>query len=449
MSGFIGSHSAASTSAEEEALIKRALAASRASGAASRASGAGSGAGGPGPVGTARVGTHSAARTNAEEKRQIEWALAASRASGAGSGAGSGLPPGWSAERTDEGEVYYEHTDANIPNQWEVPTVNTVKKIRAGAGGAGAAASSGAGAAGAGGAGAAGAGGAGAAGAGGAGAAAAEHLTPNQYLERYPRPATVDSQAEQVYGDYLTELDNFYAKITEKIGPLRSSISITEIIPHKEGMGGLFHGNALAAATPEILKYYNIRLIIQATGDRQEKELIRAGLARMDTSQRPLILELDMEDNENQSLDTILQKSLEYLPHGQLRLLDLMLAVRNEGSNILVNCSVGMSRSTAVVLMHLMDPRAENMDLLDAWRFLKYKRPVIFPNYGFIQKLRAYEQRIRGTNTVSDELIAKHSLYRIQEGGKKRRSLKTRKRRHRKVKKTRRRTLASSRVKRQ
>ena len=351
------------------------------------------------------------------------------------------LPPGWSAERTDEGEVYYEHTDANIPNQWEVPTVNTVKKIRAGAGGAGAA--------GAGGAGAAGAGGAGAAGAGGAGAAAAEHLTPNQYLERYPRPATVDSQAEQVYGDYLTELDNFYAKITEKIGPLRSSISITEIIPHKEGMGGLFHGNALAAATPEILKYYNIRLIIQATGDRQEKELIRAGLARMDTSQRPLILELDMEDNENQSLDTILQKSLEYLPHGQLRLLDLMLAVRNEGSNILVNCSVGMSRSTAVVLMHLMDPRAENMDLLDAWRFLKYKRPVIFPNYGFIQKLRAYEQRIRGTNTVSDELIAKHSLYRIQEGGKKRRSLKTRKRRHRKVKKTRRRTLASSRVKRQ
>ena len=441
MSGFIGSHSAASTSAEEEALIKRALAASRASGAASRASGAGSGAGGPGPVGTARVGTHSAARTNAEEKRQIEWALAASRASGAGSGAGSGLPPGWSAERTDEGEVYYEHTDANIPNQWEVPTVNTVKKIRAGAGGAGAAASSGAGAA--------GAGGAGAAGAGGAGAAAAEHLTPNQYLERYPRPATVDSQAEQVYGDYLTELDNFYAKITEKIGPLRSSISITEIIPHKEGMGGLFHGNALAAATPEILKYYNIRLIIQATGDRQEKELIRAGLARMDTSQRPLILELDMEDNENQSLDTILQKSLEYLPHGQLRLLDLMLAVRNEGSNILVNCSVGMSRSTAVVLMHLMDPRAENMDLLDAWRFLKYKRPVIFPNYGFIQKLRAYEQRIRGTNTVSDELIAKHSLYRIQEGGKKRRSLKTRKRRHRKVKKTRRRTLASSRVKRQ
>jgi hypothetical protein len=101
--------------------------------------------------------------------------------------------------------------------------------------------------------------------------------------------------------------------------------------------------------------------------------------------------------------------------------------------------------------MHLMDRRAENMDLLDAWRFLKYKRPVIFPNYGFIQKLRAYEQRIRGTNTVSDELIAKHSLYQIQEGqegGKKRRSLKTRKRRHRKVKKTRRRTLASSRVKR-
>jgi len=69
------------------------------------------------------------------------------------------------------------------------------------------------------------------------------------------------------------------------------------------------------------------------------------------------------------------------------------------------------------------------MSLLEAWRFLKYKRPIIFPNDGFVEKLRDYEISIKKakTSSVSDALLMKHPMKKFQGGGKKRRSSKTRK----------------------
>lgn len=57
-------------------------------------------------------------------------------------------------------------------------------------------------------------------------------------------------------------------------------------------------------------------------------------------------------------------------------------------------------------LMRIDDEK--NMSFLNAWRFLKFKRPIILPNYSFLTQLKRYEGEYRGQNTVSTELIRQH-----------------------------------------
>jgi protein-tyrosine phosphatase len=272
-------------------------------------------------------------------------------------------------------------------------------------------------------------------------AAAGPGLSPAVFLQRFPSPPDLQAQARDIFGDYLGVAD-IHSKVDQKIAEVTAAdVSISEVIPPSQGRGGLYHGNAGAAANAQTLRQYNIRLIIQTTVDHEPKQRIRAALAQIPEASRPLILELDMVDNEHQRLDAVLSKALAYEPHGNLTLLDLMRTVREDGGNILVNCTVGMSRSTAIVLMHLMDRRSENMRLLDAWRFLKMKRPLIFPNYGFVQQLQQYEVSTRGApGSVSRELLALHPLAQFYQGGyrKLRRSKKTRKTRRHNKKKSRR-----------
>jgi predicted protein tyrosine phosphatase len=197
---------------------------------------------------------------------------------------------------------------------------------------------------------------------------------------------------------------------------------LTEIVSPVKGRGGLFQGNATAAATPEVLLTNNIGLVVQASADPEPKALIRDAIATMG-DRAPFILELDMRDTGNDSLAAAEAKRLQYEPHGMLQLLALMRTVRNDGRSVLVNCSVGVSRSTSVVLMHLMDPEGENMPLLDAFRFLKMKRPIVIPNYGLLRELMAFEQRTRGgSTTISQAVLKLHPEAKFQGGSKRRRN---------------------------
>ena len=55
-----------------------------------------------------------------------------------------------------------------------------------------------------------------------------------------------------------------------------------------------------------------------------------------------------------------------------------------------------------------MDPRGENMPLLDAWRHVKRRRPLAFPNVGFLVQLMKYERRVRGSSSVPVDLVINH-----------------------------------------
>jgi protein tyrosine phosphatase (PTP) superfamily phosphohydrolase (DUF442 family) len=63
------------------------------------------------------------------------------------------------------------------------------------------------------------------------------------------------------------------------------------------------------------------------------------------------------------------------------------------GDRILVHCHMGISRSSTVVLLHLMLNRG--MTLTGAQAHLKKLRPVVQPNAGFMRFLMATDSRLR------------------------------------------------------
>ena len=90
----------------------------------------------------------------------------------------------------------------------------------------------------------------------------------------------------------------------------------------------------------------------------------------------------------------------------------------NDGA-ALVHCQVGMSRSASVVIAYLM--YSEKMSLHAAFVFVKGKRPVTAPNYGFMEQLVEYEQQLFNGKITFDLIKYKQhrfkdaSLFELQE----------------------------------
>ncbi len=76
-----------------------------------------------------------------------------------------------------------------------------------------------------------------------------------------------------------------------------------------------------------------------------------------------------------------------------------------EGKDVLVNCSIGASRSVSYTILYLMT--VGNIGFLDAYYLLQEKRPEIGPTFGFIAGLLKYEKELieQGAITNSFTLI--------------------------------------------
>ena len=75
---------------------------------------------------------------------------------------------------------------------------------------------------------------------------------------------------------------------------------------------------------------------------------------------------------------------------------------RKANSNILVHCTMGMSRSSTIVIAYLM--KFKGMRLSEAMAFTKDRRPVASPNTGFMSQLIEYEVELFGSPTIDLEL---------------------------------------------
>jgi protein-tyrosine phosphatase len=76
---------------------------------------------------------------------------------------------------------------------------------------------------------------------------------------------------------------------------------------------------------------------------------------------------------------------------------------------VLVNCMAGVSRSTTIVLAYLM--RYHNLNLKDAFIYVRNKRNQICPNKKFMEYLFEEEQKIFGCNSLSYKEFIKLFYY--------------------------------------
>ncbi|CCM05505.1 uncharacterized protein FIBRA_07728 [Fibroporia radiculosa] len=97
---------------------------------------------------------------------------------------------------------------------------------------------------------------------------------------------------------------------------------------------------------------------------------------------------------ESYRLDILDSTTADIRPHleATVRWIDDRL---RKGTNVLVHCQQGMSRSAAIVIAYLI--YTQNMTYDAAFDFVRRKRACIKPNAGFVKALQEWEKKWRST----------------------------------------------------
>ena len=74
------------------------------------------------------------------------------------------------------------------------------------------------------------------------------------------------------------------------------------------------------------------------------------------------------------------------------------------GKNILIHCQLGISRSTTCLIAYMI--KYMGYSTVTALQFVKSKRPHIMPNFGFLQQLKNYEEKVK---YEKDDLIEENN----------------------------------------
>ena len=64
----------------------------------------------------------------------------------------------------------------------------------------------------------------------------------------------------------------------------------------------------------------------------------------------------------------------------------------DDAGNVLVHCVAGMSRSPTIVIAYIMNKYG--LPFVEAFNFVKQRRPIVQPNPGFVQQLKKFEAEL-------------------------------------------------------
>ncbi|XP_067091832.1 serine/threonine/tyrosine-interacting-like protein 1 [Osmerus mordax] len=158
--------------------------------------------------------------------------------------------------------------------------------------------------------------------------------------------------------------------------PERQSLTI---YPSEILEGALYQGSAAQASNYRIIKNLHVTHVLNATADCPDAF---PGILSY--------LKLPLSDDAQQDLVEALPRATGFIGG----------ALRGEpAGRVLVHCSMGRSRSSALTLAFLMQLR--RWSLLHAVRWLKERRACTAPNVNFLRQLLTYEESLFGRRLTS------------------------------------------------
>ncbi|XP_067857433.1 dual specificity protein phosphatase 1-A-like [Heptranchias perlo] len=90
---------------------------------------------------------------------------------------------------------------------------------------------------------------------------------------------------------------------------------------------------------------------------------------------------IPVEDNHMADISAWFQEAIDFID-----------SVKNSGGRVLVHCQAGISRSATICLAYLI--RTQRVRLEEAFDFVKQRRGVISPNFGFMGQLLQFETEV-------------------------------------------------------
>ena len=141
------------------------------------------------------------------------------------------------------------------------------------------------------------------------------------------------------------------------------NIIICDIDPMNYIIDNIYLGGRDAASNEVLLKQYNITTVVNCA-----EELVSI---YRDTK----FLELKLYDDYEQQI--ILKFEIAY-----------KFIKKNSENNILIHCSIGMSRSASLVAFYMMKEKGWDYDT--CYTYMKERRPIVDPNPFFVDQLKEY-----------------------------------------------------------
>jgi len=105
-------------------------------------------------------------------------------------------------------------------------------------------------------------------------------------------------------------------------------------------------------------------------------------------------LTIRIDDSESSNISQYFEQTFNFIDE-----------CRRKGGKCLLHCQMGISRASTICIYYLMC--AKNMTLKDAYHYLKFRRPEIFPNRNFMIQLIEAESRLKGESSVTYSDIGK------------------------------------------
>jgi len=157
-----------------------------------------------------------------------------------------------------------------------------------------------------------------------------------------------------------------------------------------DGHPWLYFGSLVAAENHDELNKHNVRMVLTVASARLPVATFPDHIEhiRIDIDDHPMANFLDVTEKCRE----VINKAAAIENEEEESRTDIEQTTVQKKKKILVHCASGISRSSAAVLVWLMDSENLLLSLEDALAAVRKNRPLANPNHGFIRQLRVLEK---------------------------------------------------------